>query len=80
MSVSLPEAAQLWLGIYGVDGRLAHMCESGETLEPGVASWEWQLSNGGDSRVATGVYFVRLKARFADSGRSLMRARVVIVK
>jgi len=80
LTVSLPEPAQLWLGIYGVDGRLVHMFEDGGRRDAASVNAVWDLSDEAMRPVAAGVYFVRARARWTGTDQSVTRARVVLVK
>ncbi len=80
LTMALPERAQVWLGVYGVDGRLVHMFENGAQRDAGITGVTWDLMNQTNGRVTAGVYFVRARARLAGTGQSVTRARVVVVK
>jgi hypothetical protein len=76
LAVSLPEPAQVWLGVYSVDGRLVYMLQDGTRLASGVTNVTWELT----SQVTSGAYFVRARARLAGTEQSVGRARLVVVR
>ena len=57
----LPEPQQVELTVYGVDGRLVATLKN-EPLPAGRHSVTWTGQNDAGQRVASGIYFCRLKA------------------
>jgi hypothetical protein len=71
--VGIPDGGRLTVRIYDVAGRLVRTVED-RTLPAGEYELSWDGRDGGGSRVANGVYFVRLTA----PGGSLTRKTVLL--
>lgn len=80
LEVSLPAPAQVWLGVYGVDGRLVRVILDRVRLEAGRTGVAWDMTGETSRPVPAGVYFVRAKARFAGTAPLVTRAQVVVVR
>lgn len=80
LAVSVPAPAEVWLGVYSVDGRLMHMFADGDRVETGRTDVTWDLTREGLRSVSAGAYYVRAKARFAGTGQLVRSARVVVVQ
>lgn len=67
-------AGRARLAVYGVDGRLVRTIEDG-VLAAGPHSRTWDLKDAAGSRVAAGMYFVRLES---TAGR--LERRLVVIR
>lgn len=71
ISFALPEAEVVTLRVYDVRGRLVRTLADG-SFEAGAHSVEWNGTDGGNSPVASGVYFYRLTAGGVDQTRKML--------
>ena len=74
VSFGLSQASTVSLAVFSVSGRLIETL-AGTRLDAGDYSFSWSGKSGGGSRVAPGVYFIRLVTPTRDETR-----RVVVVK
>lgn len=74
LAFTLPSPSRARLAVYALDGRLVRVLEDGE-LAAGTHEASWDLRDGAGSRVAVGVYFVRL-----ESGARVAQRRLVVVR
>ncbi|MFC1800231.1 T9SS type A sorting domain-containing protein, partial [Candidatus Eisenbacteria bacterium] len=73
VSFALPEAQEINLAIYDVQGRLVKTLLEG-AVESGTHVIPWNGRDEGTSRLAPGIYFLRL------STRSAIRARKMVIQ
>jgi len=78
--LTLRDAGQVWLGVYGVDGRLVRTLRDWMQMVVGATDVSWDLMDVKGRRVAAGVYFVRARERAGGVGRSVAAARMIIVE
>ena len=71
----LPEAAQVSLRVYAVDGRLVATLVDGEKQTEGFKTISWDGRNIGGKAVASGVYFYKLTA-----GESMQSKKLVVLR
>jgi hypothetical protein len=71
----LPRASEVRLVVYDVAGRQVKALLDNERMPAGLHSIVWDGRNGDGKRVASGIYFVRLK-----SDREMQTRKVVLIR
>jgi hypothetical protein len=72
ISYALPESADMQLVVYDLNGSLTRTLVKGD-VNQGTHQVVWNGENGNGIKVASGIYFYRLKARnFVDSKRMML--------
>jgi flagellar hook assembly protein FlgD len=60
LTLTLPHASQVELGVYDASGRLVRRIQEGR-LEPGTWGFAWDGRDAHEGVVRAGVYFVRAR-------------------
>ena len=80
LRLEMPSEGRVWLDICGGDGRLVRTLREGAQMAPGRTDLRWDLSDQDHRRLASGIYFVRLKGVLDGRAGSLSQTRVVVVR
>lgn len=75
ISFDLPAAETVWLEIFDVTGKLVRRVVGGEKMPPGTYIEYWDGTNEHGEKVASGVYYYRLKV-----GKSLQKRKMVVLQ
>lgn len=74
LTISLPDRRRIELAVFDVTGRLVAEIERG-TFGPGILRRIWNGTDGAGRRVASGVYFARIRSGGVEASRKIVVVR-----
>jgi subtilisin family serine protease len=80
LQLTMPSNGKVWVDVYGADGRLVRRLLEGTRLEAGLTEVSCDLTGAGAERVASGVYFVRSRAKLDGTARVVSNTRTVVIR